>query len=271
MTFNEKDLLEKIVRRLRFWFMTAIVLVLILCLAAVVKAAPEQQALTSPTPDYDGNILYTVSEMDTCLSISLKMGVDIETLRTLNNLDVNCTLIAGTRILLGRVLTATPTAGPSPTPTLVLPTPTPYNGSAELCIYLFEDINGNAKAEETERGIAGGAVSVTKRGGTENFTGLTTGVDLLCFPEVPEGDYNISIAPPNEFNPTTNMNYALKVQAGDTTQVNFGAQKQAAFEDAVVVQTQQTRKSPLLAIAGMGLIGVGIVIVVIFGILRRRD
>ncbi len=229
------------------------------------------QALASPTPDFDGNIFYTVSDLDTCLSISLKMGVDVETIRSLNNLDVNCTLIAGTKILLGRVLTPTPTAGPSPTPTEILPTPTPYDGSAQLCIYLFEDKNGNATAEETETGIAGGAVSVTKRGGTESFTGLTTGLDLLCFPEVPEGDYNISVAPPKEYNPTTNMNYPITIKAGDTTQVNFGAQKQAAFENSAAATQQQTKKSPLLAIIGIVLILIGIGIVVVFGILKRRD
>lgn len=258
-------------RKLRKSFLAACFLMTIFIVNRTVYAAPDFQALVSPTPNLDGNILYTVTEMDTCLSISLRMGIDIDTIRTLNDLDVNCTLIAGTQILLGRVVTATPTAGPSPTPTPILPTPTPYDGTAELCIYLFEDVNGNSIAEETETGIAGGALSVTKRGGTENFTGLTTGIDLLCFPEVPEGDYNISIAPPNEYNPTTNMNYSITIKAGDTTQVNFGAQKQAAFEDAIVEETAQAQKSPMLAVLGIGMIAAGIIIVVIFGILKRRD
>ncbi len=237
-------------------------------------AAPSYQGLSSPTPDYDGRILYTVLDNDTCLSISLKMGVDMELIRSLNNLDENCSLISGTQILLGVYSTPTPTAGPSPTPTEVLPTPTPFAGNAEVCIYLFEDINGNSTAESSERGIGGGAVSVTKRGGSENFTGLTTGLDLLCFPEVPEGEYNISVAPPSEYNATTNMNYPITVKAGDSTQVNFGAQKQAAFESTAqtaVTNPEGTRRSPLMAVLGIGLMAGGAIIVIIFGIIKRRD
>lgn len=251
------------------WILAA----LFFCLLMVARAsaAPAGQMLTSPTPNLDGNILYTVTQNDTCLSISLRMGIDIETIRQMNNLDVNCTLIVGEQISLGRVVTATPTAGPSPTPSPILPTSTLYNGNAELCIRLFDDINGNGTAEEIERDIAGGAVSVTKRGGMETFTGLTTGIDLLCFPEVPEGDYNISVAPPNEYNATTNMNYAIEIKAGDTVQVNFGSQKQAAFEEIQVATEPASRRSPLLAIAGIGLMVAGLAVVVIFGILKRKD
>ena len=105
---------------------------LLLALALLITVVPSVhgQAIVSPTPDFDGNIYYMVQGNDTCLSISLKMGIEIETLRQLNDLDIDCSLIADTRLLLGRVLTATPTSGPTPTPTPVLPTPTPYDGNA---------------------------------------------------------------------------------------------------------------------------------------------
>ncbi len=272
---NRKEILSRLLKRnpsqtARFLFLI-IAFGLLLGRQLTVAAEPAFQAITSPTPNLDGNILYTIRENDTCLSISLRMGIDVETIIQLNKLDVNCSLMTGTQILLGRVVTATPTAGPSPTPTEILPTSTLYNGNAELCIYLFDDINGNASADSGERGIAGGAVSVTKRGGSESFTGLTTGIDLLCFPEVPEGNYNISVAPPNEYNPTTNMNFPIVVKAGDTTQVNFGAQKQAAFDDVETTAVQGTTRSPLLAVAGIALMVLGLIVVVVFGILKRRD
>lgn len=231
------------------------------------------QAIVSPTPDFDGNIYYTVQGNDTCLSISLKMGIDIDTLRELNNLDVNCSLIADTRLLLGRILTPTPTLGPSPTPTEVLPTPTPYDGNASVCIFLFDDLNGNSTVQPGEIGIAGGAVNVTKRSGSESFSGLTTGIEDLCFPEVPEGQYIISIALPNEYNPTTAMNYPIEIVAGDKVQVNFGAQKQAALEQKIYTSEQQQgseTRSPLLAIVGIGLMLLGIGVTVVFGIFRNR-
>ena len=128
-------------------------------------------------------------------------------------------------------------------------TPTPYDGNASVCIYLFDDLNGNSTVQGGENGIAGGAVSVTKRDGVENFTGLTTGIEDLCFPEVPEGRYVISIALPNEYNPTTAMNYEMEINAGDRVQVNFGAQKQAVLEQKLQSEAQQAiteTRSPLL-------------------------
>ena len=58
---------------------------LLLALTLLFAAVPTAlgQALVSPTPDFDGNIYYMVQGNDTCLSISLKMGVEIETLFTM--------------------------------------------------------------------------------------------------------------------------------------------------------------------------------------------
>lgn len=228
------------------------------------------QAILTPTPDPEGNIYYIIKENDSCMTISLTMGIDLQTLRQLNNLDEQCTLIVGTRLLLGRYETPTPTPGPSPTPTPITPTPTPYNGYGQVCIYLFEDENGDGIVGEFEYGVTGGAVSITKRIGTDNFTGLTAGNDLLCFHEVPEGDYNISVAPPTDYNPTTNMNYALTVKAGDNTQINFGAQKSSVLENQETEVVTED-KSSLLAFIGGGMILGGLVLVVVFGIFKRNE
>lgn len=228
------------------------------------------QAILTPTPDVDGNIFYIIKDNDSCMSISLTMGIDLPTLRQLNNLDEQCTLIVGTRLLLGRYETPTPTPGPSPTPTPITPTPTPYNGYGQVCVYLFEDENGDGIVGEFEAGVTGGAVSITKRNGSDNFTGLTTGNDLLCFPVVPEGDYNISVAPPTDFNPTTNMNYALTVKAGDNSQINFGAQKSSVLEEAET-QVETDNRSPIMLMIGGGMIFAGVVIFIIFGVLKRNE
>ena len=250
-------------RRL-MWLLPAIVLF------GGIFSAVSGQAILTPTPDPDGNIFYIIKENDSCMSIALTMGIDLQTLRQLNNLDEQCTLIVGTRLLLGRYETPTPTPGPSPTPTPITPTPTPYNGYGQVCIYLFEDENGDGIVGEFEYGITGGAVSITKRTGSDSFTGLTAGNDLLCFAEVPEGDYNISVAPPTDFNPTTNMNYALTVKAGDNTQINFGAQKSSVLEEAEI-QVDTGNKSPMMALIGGGLILAGLVIFFIFGVLKRNE
>ncbi len=248
-----------------------IVMVLLAGILAVMFAhSVSGQAILTPTPDIDGNIFYIIKSNDSCMSISLTMGIDLITLRELNNLDEQCTLIPGTRLLLGRYETPTPTPGPSPTPTPITPTPTPYNGYGQVCVYLFEDENGDGIVGELEYGVTGGAVSITKRNGSDSFTGLTAGNDLLCFPEVPEGDYNISVAPPTDYNPTTNMNYALTVKAGDNSQINFGAQKSSVLE-AAETEVDTVNQSPMMALIGGGLIFAGLVIFIVFGVLKRNE
>ncbi len=248
-----------------------IVMVLLAGILAVMFAhSVSGQAILTPTPDVDGNIFYIIKSNDSCMSISLTMGIDLITLRELNNLDEQCTLIPGTRLLLGRYETPTPTPGPSPTPTPITPTPTPYNGYGQVCVYLFEDENGDGIVGEFEYGVTGGAVSITKRNGSDSFTGLTAGNDLLCFPEVPEGDYNISVAPPTDYNPTTNMNYALTVKAGDNSQINFGAQKSSVLE-AAETEVDTGNQSPMMALIGGGLIFAGLVIFIVFGVLKRNE
>jgi len=228
-------------------------------LAAVPASAhPPGQGvvITTPTPGPDGRILYIVKENDTCLSISLLMNVPLDTLRKNNNLNAECAIRSGQELLLARVeMTQTPAvAGPAPTATALLPTPTPFNGSGKVCVFLYDDINGSALRQEGELAIADGAVSLTDRSGKVSLT-LTTvsGEEPVCFDEVPEGDYNISVAVPEGYNPTTAMNYALKVQAGDQSTLDFGAQINS---QAAPPPPSQAGRSPILGIVG-GLLLIG--------------
>jgi SdrD B-like domain/LysM domain len=230
-----------------------------LVLASPAAAAPLPQGVVyqTPTPMPDGRILYKVKDNDTCLSISLLTGVSIDTLRKNNNLGGDCVIQLGQELLLGRVeSTATPTAGPSPTPTLMLPTSTPFNGNGQVCVFLYNDVNGDAIRQETETAIADGAISLTDRTGKVSMTQKTTSGDLpVCFEQVPEGDYNISVAVPDGYNPTTSMNYGLKVQAGDQSTLDFGAQMNS---QAVTPAPSEGGRSPILGILGGVLLLAGI-------------
>ena len=114
------------------------ILLLSLLLSVMLCGAVSGQAILTPTPDPDGNIFYIIKANDSCMSISLTMGIDLQTLRQLNNLDEECTLIAGTRLLLGRYETPTPTPGPTiieDEPTLA-PTQTEVPAFPEGTVYL---------------------------------------------------------------------------------------------------------------------------------------
>ena len=200
-------------------------------------ASPSAQEFPSPTPGPDGRILYTVQAGDSCFRIEALYGITVEQLRGLNpQLDENCTLIVGDQLMLGigGPAALSPTPGPSPTLAPPTATPTPPAGTTEICVLLYEDENGDALRQETEIGIADGAVSVSNSAGTFSETKSTVSVIdpdteeplQVCFTDVPEGEYNISLAVPENYNPTTQLTSTFTIKAGDIALFDFGAQSQ---------------------------------------------
>lgn len=222
-------------------------------------AAPDlQQQFPTPTPGADGRIVYIVQPGDTCIRAAFLNGISVEQLRLLNSkLDENCALVEGQELLVGIISVAgTPTAGPSPTPGPPTVTPTPFTGTTEICILLFDDSNGNAIHEATEPAIAGGAVSVTEVNGEYSAaqeTVVPADPDVyqgICFSNVPEGSYNITMGVPDNYNATVNMDYSLVVHAGDRAEVGFGAQSKDVVVDPAAQEPQSTGKSPIIGILG---------------------
>lgn len=235
---------------------------------AEVTAAPYAQFVTS-TPGPDGRILYIVAAGDTCGDVALKHGINVQQLRQLNSrLDVDCTLVVGQQLIVGLVQLNAPTAGPAPTLPPATPTVTPVSGMTEVCVLLFEDKNGDALRQEAEYGIAGGAVSLTNLNGSYSQT-KDTAADIdpdtlepvrACFADVPGGEYNISMAVPDSYNPTMLLTYTLTVKAGDRASIDFGAQsKTVTVSDPTETQPANNRSSilgifgVLLLLGGAGL------------------
>jgi hypothetical protein len=212
-----------------------------------------QAVYQTPTADVDGRIMYIVKEGETCLSISLLTKVELNTIQALNNLDANCSIFSGQQLLLG-VVTATPILPTSEvTPTPSGPTPTPFRGNGQICIVLFNDVDGNASKADTEEIIPDGNISISDRTGAVSLTGKTlAGEDPVCFIDIPEGDYNISVAVPADYNPTTALNYPLTLKAGDLATIDFGAQSKGSGG------TNEDGGSPLLGILGVALLLVGL-------------
>jgi LPXTG-motif cell wall-anchored protein len=241
-------------------------------IAAFLMSLPQQaaagvlaQALyQTPTPGPDGRIIYVVKAGETCLSISLMTGVSLEQLRSLNNLKAECVIRPGQQLLLGLAgpVDATPTPGPAPTATPVLPSATPFIGTGEICIVTFEDVNGNSVRDDGENVIPDSAISVSNRSGKVSLTGVTTAADApVCFREVLEGEYNISVAVPQGYNPTTVTNYTLQLKAGDQVQLDFGAQVSQKSAPPPTMTTPLSTggetQSPLLGFIGVLLLLVG--------------
>jgi LysM repeat protein len=224
-------------------------------------AAPGAQIpIYTPTPGPDGRILYIVKGGETLISISIISGVPVEQIREMNNLTDD-TIYEGQTLILGLAGPAetTPTPGPTPTPTTILPTPTPRQGLANLCILLFNDLNGDSVRQEEEQSIPEGAISIALRNGTVNLNHTTSaGLEPHCFNDLPEGEYTIGVAVPPGYNPTTETNYILVLKAGDNTVLDFGAQAKLETITTDLPAATAEKKSPLLAILGSALLLLGL-------------
>jgi hypothetical protein len=221
----------------------------------------QQAAYQTPTPNADGQIFYTVQEGDTCIRVFLLTGVSVDEIIALNDLGPDCAIFPSQQLLLAQLDPMTPTPeGPIPTATPGPPTPTPFEGTGQICVALFEDLDGNQKRSPNELYLGGGVISVSNRVGTYSQTQQTVGGDpavvgLVCFEDLPEGEYNLSMGVPDGYNPTTSMNYALSVTAGDTVVVDFGAQPSTQMIDAEIVPGGG--RSPLLLAIGLFLLAGG--------------
>jgi hypothetical protein len=242
-----------------------------LALSIPAQAAPVQQQFVTNTPLPDGRILYRVVAGDTCTKIQLLYGIGFETLRQLNQgINADCTnIIEGQELLVGTggpAIAPSSTPGPSPTPEPAVATPTAIAGTTEICVLLFDDLNGDALRQETESVLLGGAISVTENSGKFSETRETAinpdpeAYAGICFVDVPEGQYNIGAAIPDNFNPTMTLTYTLDVHAGDRAFVDFGAQSREAGSGATASDPGADSTSPILGIAGGALLLGGIVL-----------
>ena len=213
--------------------------------------APHLQAPTAfptPTPNENGNVIYVVQEGDTAWRIAAVAGISLEELYALNGLKSTDFLTPGMQLTLAKL---SPTQPPAAAATSVEPTltPTPDTGTADICVLLFVDQNGNASLDEGEPPLAGGQISVANTIGTVVGDQATNDdPEGHCFTGLEKGDYNVSAAVPAGYNPTTSMNTPVRITPGDVSYVEFGAQASAALGGDTAGDSQ---RSLLLGILGI--------------------
>lgn len=210
----------------------------------------------TPTPNQDGEILYEVKPGDTAWRIAAIADISLEELYALNGLEPTDFLSEGTLLVLGRVSPVQATAEPGGAgPTEVQATPTPATGTGEICALLFEDVNGNARLDLEESALPGGQVSVVDAAGQLQGESETEAEPPeedpvgVCFPDLENGDYNVSGAVPEGYNPTTSMNAPVRLNPGEVKYVEFGAQASAALGGGV--QPPGDANSLILGVVGV--------------------
>ena len=240
-------------------------LVLSFTIPTLAAPTPQQTVFPTPTPGPDGRIIYIVQPGDTLWRVSAITGVPLDELRGLNNLGPDEPIIEGQELLIGfgGPAEVTPTPGPSPTPEADQPTPTAESGSGTLCVIVYDDVNGDAIRQEDEASVPGAAISVSDLTGEVSFTADSQpGLEHDCFEELPQGDYNISVAVPDGYNPTTVMNYSLTLEPGTETYMDFGIQANSETV-AEAPPPEGSGNSPMLGILGglllFGGLGLGVV------------
>jgi hypothetical protein len=263
-------------------------ILMVLGMAYPTMAAPEPQytPIATPTPGPDGRIIYIVQAGDTLWRISAITGVSLDELRRLNDLAADDIIQEGDRLLLGLggPSEIPATEGPPPTPTSDVPTATPSIGTGVLCISVFLDANGDALRQDDELDLEGSAISISNRSGTVTlsqgdggglvprcYEDIEIGVYdiegsreeclsiVQCALEIDEGEYNISVAIPEGYNATTTLNHITELEAGFQRFLDFGAQpnSETAAEVPIIPETSE-EPSPLLAIAGIALLVLGV-------------
>jgi len=245
----------------KIWLSGAILLSLSLLWAAFSPVHASNsfiQTQPTPTPGADGRILYTVVAEDTQIGISEKFGLDLNTLRQLNNWTADTLVIEGEVILLG-VAGQEATATVAPTSEVVATVTEQTPGTGMICVLLFDDVNGDALRQETEFGIANGQASVSERTGLASRTGTTLAeVDAdgapvpACFDQLPLGEYTVSVAAPQGYNPTTAQSSTIQLSPGNATTLNFGAQ--AGSSSGGALTPEEGGRSPLMGLLGVVLL-----------------
>ena len=149
----------------------------------------------------------------------------------------------------------------------------PLPGWGNLCILLYNDLNGDAIRQEEEVSILGGAVNVGNRLGTVALSAETLGggisdanqptpqeLGYVCFEELEPGEYTASAAAPEGYNATTESNRRIELEAGQSTLVAFGAQPDSESVAETALIPESGERSPLLGILGGAflLLGVGL-------------
>jgi hypothetical protein len=223
-------------------------------------AAPQAQPtpFLTPTPGGDGRIRYIVKDDDTLWRIAAIAGITLEELMALNGIQPGDYINPGMELILGTGGPAVPTAevGRRATEAQPTATATPISGTGDICVLLFRDENGNASLDEAEGPIVGGQLSVVNvEGGLVGEATSDSNPEGHCFSELENGDYNVSAAVPEDYNPTTGMNLPVRLQPGDTKYVQFGAQPSSASQGASTGTT--SGRSTLLGLLGVFLLVAG--------------
>lgn len=215
----------------------------------------------TPTPNAQGNIVYTVQAGNTIIDICGVIGrgndpVCIDDIVKWNNLSSTRAIVPGQQLIISApsgqpaptattAATETPANSPTPDPNvtsaatttaaatdpnaeptpIVQPTATAA-GASTICIELFNDANGNGTNDAGEGLISNGQFSLLDMSNSNTAATYTTdgASEPYCFENLSGGNYRINLTLPTGYKATTRSDWDLTLAAGAKANLKFGAQ-----------------------------------------------
>jgi hypothetical protein len=115
--------------------------------------------------------------------------------------------------------TITPTPTNSPTPTAT-PTPLPAN----ICVSVYQDLNGNGQRDEGDSLVSGAVISLLDSSLVEVERYTTSGVsEPYCFQELVAGEYRVQRQNPSGYIPIEPDEQLAAVEPGTSMDIDFVA------------------------------------------------
>ncbi len=274
--------------------------------ATSAPAQPQQPVRAVPTPfevppiEADGNMYYTVQEQDSLVRIaSIACGETLdclEKIKSRNNLSSNI-IYVGQKLIVGPFEgsptqpQAEPTATPEeaaaePTPTAtpeevievaaatVAPEPTaapvaaPAPALANVCVTLFEDLDGDAQRSASEPVLPDAPITLLDPAADVTIGKGFASRDATptCFREILPGSYTVSVSLPDTHTATTREEWSVEITNSDNVDLTFGAQPAVAESGSAFPSIPLW----LIALFGIGFVALlGLVVTAI--VLRSRS
>ena len=267
---------------------------------------PQAQPLPAATADATGAVAHIVIAGDTLFGLSLQYNVPIEQIYQLNGLNSQSILSIGQKIIVkggAGAPAAQPTAAPDAQPTAApaqagtpsapeagaataappaeQPTVAPTavaNAISQLCVFAFEDANGDGLLDEGEAAVANTKFTIIDSQNSPVTDYLSTDDNAPhCFSDLPPGQYKVNIRPAPSATATSDKLWNVSLTSGSTVDVNFGSRGGEGSSSTTTNETNATSSTGGGSNIG-GLLGgaIGLVLLLAAGVIgafviaRRR-
>ncbi len=266
------------------------------------QATPQPQVQV--TPNAQGAVVHTIVAGDTLFALSFQYDVPLEDIYTLNGLNSQSILQIGQQIIIkagpGGQVPAQPTAAPTTAPEAAQPTPAATDNAAQtpeatagveptatppqvadntnkLCVFAFNDGNGDGIRQSDEGTVAGANFDVIDAQGSSVATYTSANEpDPHCFTNLAAGSYTVDVQPAPDTSATSDKRWGVALTSGSTVNINFGSEGSGATGSNTQPETTPEKSSGGSSIGGLLGGAVGLILLLAAGVIgafiiaRRR-